>query len=394
MKGRIFGCMLMVIGTSIGGGMLVLPSATALGGFYKSILFLTLAWLVMLIGALYIAEVNSWFHRDNNLVSMAKHTLGRVGQIVTWFLYLGLLYSLTSAYISGGSGVTQSLFQLIHLKLPNYLAVIIFTAILFVIVWLGVSSVDLANRLLMTVKFIAFVGVIALILPHAHLAQLPHGHAVKLVTQISVIITSFSFAGSVPTFCSYLNYDMRATRISIIGGSFITLLCYYIWVATVQGSVGVGTLHGMLSGNTAKELTIVLSKIASSGLVSTFVHLFTSVCMVTAFISVSLGLADFMADGMGVKKQDKQLLVYGVTFIPPVCIALFFPSVFVTALSYAGIFCLILLMLLPALMAWFGRYHRDGVESSIHVFGGKPLLFIEVVLAIILIVTSVVQKFH
>jgi tyrosine-specific transport protein len=392
MNSRIVGCMLMVIGTSIGGGMLVLPSATALGGFYKSILFLTLAWLVMLIGALYIAEVNSWFHRDNNLVSMAKHTLGKVGQVVAWVTYLGLLYSLTSAYISGGSGVTQSLFQLIHFKLPNYLSVILFTIILAAIVWMGVKSVDRVNGLLMIVKFIALAGVILLILPHAHLAQLPQGHALKLITQVSVIITSFSFAGSVPTFCSYLDYDMRAARIAIIGGSFITLLCYYIWVATIQGAVSVGTLHGILSGNTAMELTSVLSKIANSGVISTFVHLFTSVCMVTAFINVSLGLADFLADGMGVNKQDHQLLVYGVTFIPPVCIALFFPAVFVTALSYAGIFCLILLMLLPALMAWFGRYHRDGVASSIHVFGGRPLLLIEIVLAVTLIVITILQK--
>ena len=42
--------------------------------------------------------------------------------------------------------------------------------------------------------------------------------------------------------------------------------------------------------------------------------------------------------GEGTKAaNDSKLLVYGVTFIPPLLITLFYPQIFVSALSYAGI---------------------------------------------------------
>ena len=185
---------------------------------------------------------------------------------------------------------------------------------------------------------------------------------------------------------------MRAIRIAVVGGSFITLLCYIVWLAVIQGAVSTTALSSMLSVNTAEALTTALSKIADSSFISTFVHLFMGVCTVTAFISVSLGLSDFLADGMQVKKKDHQLLVYGVTFIPPVCISLFYPAIFVTALSYAGIFCLILLLLLPALMAWSGRYRRDSVDSTVSVWGGKFALLFTILIAVVFIAIAVVQR--
>ena len=393
MKGKVFGCILMVIGTSIGGGMLVLPSALTLSGVYNSISMLVIIWLIMLSGALYIAEVNNWLHRDNNIISMAKHTLGKPGQAIAWITYLGLLYSLTSAYISGGAGVTQSLFQVMHAHLPNYLGVLIFTVVLAAIVWFGVASVDKANRFLMLLKFLVLIGVIVLIAPHTHKALLHSGSIKSLLPTLTVVITSFSFAGSVPTFCSYLDYDMRSIRIAIIGGSFFTLLCYIVWVLVVQGAVDTTTLSAMMHQNTPKVLTYTLAKIASSGLISSFVHAFTIICMITAFISVTLGLSDFLADGMGVKKQDNKLLVYAVTFIPPVLISLFYPAIFATALGYAGIFCLILLLLLPALMSWFGRYRRSELDSTVSVGGGKGLLLLIMLIAVVLIAISIYQKF-
>ena len=56
MKSRLIGCTLLVIGTSIGGGMLALPVITAAGGFLKSSLLLIFAWLTMTIGALFYSR--------------------------------------------------------------------------------------------------------------------------------------------------------------------------------------------------------------------------------------------------------------------------------------------------------------------------------------------------
>ncbi len=391
---KLIGSTLLIIGTAIGGGMLALPSVTANSGFWSSSLLLVFAWCVMTIGALLIAEVNLWLHQDNNIISMAKQTLGKSGAIVAWICYLALLYALVAAYISGGSGVVQSLFISAKVSMPHWINSLIFTAILGAIVWHGIRSVDHVNRVLMTIKLLALALLILLIIPHVKTHALTVGNTHHLLGAITVVITSFGFASNVPTLCAYVNYDAKMIRRAIIIGSVITLSCYLIWDAVVQGSISGHWLSKIAQdSNTTAELTQALSQISHSGTISFSAHLFASICMLTSFLGVSIGLSDFLSDGLKLKKQGNKLLIYGVTFLPPLAIALFYPQAFIAALSYAGIFCLILLALLPSLMAWYGRYHKK-LAKGYQVFGGKMLVMAEMIIASVLLIIVIIQKIH
>lgn len=393
MKNKLLGCILLIIGTSIGGGMLALPVVTASGGFFHSVILLVAAWLAMTVGALFMAEVNLWFHRDNNIVSMARITLGKAGEVIAWITYLGLLYALISAYIAGGSGVLQSILSLAHIDLPDWSGAIAFTLILGIIVWRGIDSVDKTNRLLMSVKLFAFIAIVALLTKHIQWTNLNGGHIKSLFPAVTVVVTSFGFAGSIPSFCSYLDYDRTSIRKAIWIGSSVTLIAYIVWLAAAQGTISAHDLNHMnLHGNTTEMLTQRLSSIAHNPWLSTFAHLFASICMFTSFIGVSLGLSDFLADGMRVKKSENKLLVYGVTFVPPLLITWFYPKIFISALGYAGICCLILLMLLPGLMAWSGRYRKTSKNRLSFVKGGKVILAIEIIIAIIFLIMAIVEK--
>jgi tyrosine-specific transport protein len=392
--GKLIGTTLLVIGTAIGGGMLALPTVTANSGFWSSSLLLVFAWGVMTVGAFLLAEVNLWLHEDNNIVSMAKHTLGKSGAVIAWICYLALLYALVAAYISGGSGVVQSLFIGANMRTPHWVSSLIFTAILGAIVWHGIRSVDHVNRVLMTIKLLALVLLIILITPHVKTHALTIGNTHHLLGAITVVITSFGFATNVPTICAYLKYDAKTIRRAIMIGSIVTLCCYLIWDAIVQGSISGHWLTKIASdNNTTAELTQALSQVSHSPLISFSAHLFASICMLTSFLGVSIGLSDFLSDGFKIKKQGNKLLIYGITFLPPLAIALFYPQAFITALSYAGIFCLILLALLPSLMAWYGRYHKK-LAKGYQVFGGKSLVIAEMVIASALLVIVIVQKIH
>ena len=111
---KIVGGILLIIGTSIGGGMLALPVATAALGIHYAILFLCICWLIMTGGALLLLEVNLALPEGTNIISMAKHTFGFPGQLLAWITYLFLLYTLLSGYISGGSDVLTSLLASAH----------------------------------------------------------------------------------------------------------------------------------------------------------------------------------------------------------------------------------------------------------------------------------------
>ena len=67
----------------------------------------------------------------------------------------------------------------------------------------------------------------------------------------------------------------------------------------------------------------------------------------------------------------------------------FYPDAFVRGLNYAGLGCFILMVLLPPLMVWRGRYYRALALGQGHeefrVSGGKFLLALLMIFATLMI---------
>ena len=88
------------------------------------------------------------------------------------------------------------------------------------------------------------------------------------------------------------------------------------------------------------------------------------------------------------KKGKQSLLLHVIALLPPLLIVLFYPGVFLSALTYAGIICLILLALLPILMVWRGRYQLPALQGQANhyqVKGGKGSLILALIATIILL---------
>jgi tyrosine-specific transport protein len=377
---KLVGSILLVAGNAIGAGMLALPIATAQVGFMGSLILLCVGWAVMTAGALLLLEVNLWLPKHSNIISMAKATLGPLGEIVAWITYFLLLYSLLCAYIAGGSDLLHNLLFKSGINLPQWLAAILFTLMFSTVVFFGIHAVDYTNRGLMTFKFASYFFLIFLLMPFvtAHELTVSHLSYLTSTSALTVTITSFGFAAIVPSLRVYFGGDAKKLILSIVIGSFIPLVCYILWNAVVMGVVpfaGEGGLLAILHSKTStSDLVNTLSISATGNLISLFTKLFTSVCLLTSFLGVALSLADFLADGLQLEKIGMQrFFIHFLTFLPPLVIVLFFPNAFIKALEYAGIYCIILLVLLPAWMAWRGRYHHQ-IDKGFMMFGGKWLL--------------------
>lgn len=398
MISKVIGGVLLIIGTSIGAGMLALPVATASGGFYNSVLLFLGAWFITVIGAFFILEANLWLPENTNLISMARKNLGAIGQLVTWISYLLLLYSLLSAYTAGGADLLTNLFKFAHLNVPNWLSSILFTVILGAAVYKGVYVVDLTNRSLMAVKLTAYVLLVLMVLPHVEHLKLLNGNYKLLGGAIMVVITSFGYATIIPSLRYYFKSNVNALRLTIALASLSSLVIYILWVLAVQGTVPSngpdGLVPMMTSGHTASDITTALSGIAKSKIIPNLTRLFTAVCITTSFLGVALCLSDFLSDGFRVEKKSlsgKWLVTLG-TFLPPLLLVLFYPGVFIAGLTYAGIFCVILLILLPALMVWSGRYIKKNAHGY-KTWGGKPLVALEIIISVALLIYAIVQVF-
>lgn len=366
---RIIGAILMIAGTSIGGAMLSLPMATAAGGYFPSIGFLVLAWMAMTFGAVLIMEVNFWLPKGSNMITMARQTLGVSGELITWFVYLSLLYCLLAAYLAGGSDLVNGLLSFIHIHLTHALDLLIFLFLFGTIAFLGIQSVDWVNRGIMFLKLMSFFLLALCITPYFKVSGFVYNKPSALLVTVMTMITSYGFAIIVPSIRSYFNDNHRKIRIAVYVGSLVPLFCYIIWQTVIFASLPrtgqFGLVQLMHSAHPITDLMVAIEHISQQGWVHYTSTVFTSVCIITAFLGVSLCLLDFLSDGMRVKNEGvMRVIIALIAFVPSAVLILYVPKLFLAAINFAGILCVILLMLIPALMAFCGRNKAFVLEAQ------------------------------
>lgn len=392
MNSKLIGGTLLIVGTTIGAGMLALPVATAQLGFLGSVILLIGCWAVMTACSFLFLEVNLQLPDNSNLISMAGATLGMIGQTVAWVFYLLLLYSILSAYIAGGGDLFHYILAKQGIAIPFWSAALIFSFMFGVVVYFGIRLVDYVNRGLMFGKMGAFLLLAIVIAPFVTMDNLGQGDFGFLIAPASVKVTAVSFACLliIPSLRTYFGSDIKSLRIAIFFGTFIPLLCYIAWDAVIMGVIPIEGTPGLKqilnSQNSNSDLVAALSSLLNSNVVNLFAKFFTSICMVTAFLSVSLSLSDFLSDGFRVPKKGLgKPFIFALTFIPPITIAIFFPNAFLRGLEYAGLSILILMVFLPPLMAWRSRYHKSFAQGDYRVKGGKFLLSLLIVFATLML---------
>lgn len=395
MDTKMTGGVLLIVGTSIGGGMLGLPIVTAQSGFISSTLLLIAIWALMTFCALLIMEVNLWFPPRNNIITMARATLGKPGEWIAWGSYLLLLYALLTAYVSGGTALLHQVFGLIPVLLPEWIYSFLFVVIFGYIVYLGITPVDYVNRLLMIMKFGSLFALIMMALPYVQINHLMLGHPFYLTSTVTFIVTSFGFATIVPSLRSYFNDDIKKLRRTILIGSVIPLFCYIFWDFAILGSVpradNLTLKETSIGGGSATDISQSLSHFLQNGSITSLANLFTVICLLTAFLGVALCLVDFLSDGLKIDKTKKRgWLIYALTFIPPLGMVWFKPAIFIQSFHYAGICAVILIVLLPAWMTFSGRYHKKlrGLKHY-QVKGGKWPLLTVMALAFVIILFGI-----
>ncbi|MHA7840258.1 MAG: amino acid permease [Gammaproteobacteria bacterium] len=393
---KIWGGIFLVIGTSIGAGILALPLANAVVGFWWSSCLMILCWCAMTFSALLLLEVNLWLPEGSNLITMVGATLGRWGQGLAWFVMLLLLYALLSGYIAGGSDVLSSL--RLPGQWPYSLNAIAFTTVLGMVVSWGTCSIDYVNRCFMSVKLLAFIALLIFIFPHVQINHLQTPlKAYQLLAPLTVIITSFGYGVIIPSLRTYFESDLNQLRRVVFIGSLIPLACYLLWDFVIMGVIPLhsktGLLHMLHSGHSTSELMHALDQQLQSHRITVVSRLFTSISMITSFLGVALALSDFLADGFHIKKTHfSRLKIDVLTFMPPLLVVLFYPGVFIKALNYAGILCGVLLILLPCAMAWRGRYIVK-IARGWQVKGGKPALLLGMATGIVVVVLGIMETF-
>lgn len=373
--GHLCGGILLVAGTAIGAGMLALPVVTAEGGFWPSLGVYALCWLFMTCTGLLLLELCLRLPPDANLVSMAGAYLGRFGKAFAWVLYLFLFYCLSIAYVSGGGGL---LLGWLGMPLPAWAGSLLFVALFAPFVYFGARAVDRINWLLMTGLVLSYLGFLALGVRHVSAANLQVSSWPLSLKALPVIFTAFSYQGVIPTLSTYMKRDAKRLRIAIVAGTSLAFLIYILWELLILGIVPLEGERGLAQAMRDQISAVEpLKSHLGLGVVYALGQSFAFFAITTSFIGVTLGLMDFLADGLRMPKLGlRRLFLAALTFLPPLAIALTYPKIFLKALGLAGgIGCALLLGFLPVLLVWIAR-KREPAEQQMLGGGRKVLLLL------------------
>ncbi|WP_121966020.1 aromatic amino acid transport family protein [Myroides sp. N17-2] len=355
MNSKLIGSSLIIAGTAIGGGMLAMPIISSGVGFIGITIVMILIWLAMCYTAILLVETYKDNNPEDGLSTMTYKYLGRAGSIVTGISMLTLMYALVSAYIAGGSDILRlNLSKWLDTDVSPQITAFIFTILFGGIVGLGARIVDIATRWIFIIKLLFLFIVIVVICGHIkidNLLQMPL-ESKLFYSSIPVIFTSFGFHIVVPSMVKYLNGDIKLLKKAFIYGSLLPLVVYLIWQLSILGSIEPETFFAIIKETKGLEAVIVaVNGVSDSKWMNIPLNIFFSAAILTSFLGVALALFDYVKDLSKKKTFGKNaVILYLITFIPPLLFALYYPKGFVIALSYAAISVVITSLFIPVLM--------------------------------------------
>jgi tyrosine-specific transport protein len=173
------------------------------------------------------------------------------------------------------------------------------------------------------------------------------------------IITAFGFSILIPSIRRMIPNIQQLERVLWMG-SLVPLVCYIIWETLIFGIIPrsgeLGLEHLAYLPNPIDHIMLSIAQYTQDESVIFTSKIFTSVCVITAFLGVSLSLSDGINDLLNPSHRGaprfKKRWVHLLTFVPPIIFVLFLPQVFVAGISLAGIICVILLMMIPGIMMY------------------------------------------
>jgi tyrosine-specific transport protein len=361
-KFTVFSAAFLVAGTIIGGGMLALPVAVAVNGFFPSAVYMIIAWGMMTLTALLFLEVGLWLEPGVHVISMTSRLLGNWGRAIAWVLYLFICYASLVAYAAaGGTQAVAFIEAVAGWTLNHFSGVALFIFLLCAALYAGTKTVGRVNTVLFLGLIGAYLGLVGMGFDELNPEYLERSIWKGAWLGLPLFLTSFSFQTMVPSLTPYLQRNRRALQIAIIGGTTLSLIIYLVWQALIMGIVPLEGPHGLLEAwRIGEPATQFVSEHVEGYHVALLANFFAFFAIVTSFLGIGLGLWDFLSDGLKVPEKGKgQLLLGALIVFPTLIFATQLERVFYLALEATGGYGdTILNGLIPVMLVWAGRYYE------------------------------------
>jgi tryptophan-specific transport protein len=348
----------LVAGGAVGAGMFALPLISAGAWFLWSSLGLGVVCLFTYMAASLLVDVNVKYPAGSSFDTLVGDILGRPWSALNNISIAFIMFVLMYAYITAGAGILahsmEALFGSTFEQSRPILSLVFASSVAFFI-WFGTSAVSRVSTLLMVAMCASFVTANSALITTAEFSELltqPSANIEYLWSAIPVFVTALACAGLVPSLSNHYENKPSEIRLSILLGLLLALVVYLVWLTSTLGNISRDNFVSVASdGGGLNALVRTLQQGTDNSLTRFSLTWFSHFAVATSFLSIGLGLVDFLIDRFNFKVNSLgRAKSVCLAFLPPLVASAVAPYGFVSAIGYAGFFVAFSFFIVPALM--------------------------------------------
>ncbi|NOH63370.1 aromatic amino acid transporter [Vibrio sp. RE88] len=396
-KPSTFGGACIIACVCVGAGMLGLPTAGAGAWTLWSAIVLSITMLIMSASGCLLLEALKDYPYRSSFSSVTKDLLGKrisfINNLMIYFVGGTLLY----AYITSSGMIIHD-----YMGIDPKLASILFVVFFSIFVWHSTKVVDRISVILMLFMGFSFVfsvtGLVKNIDINILVNQTKFAQGQYIFALLPIALASFGYHHTVSSMRDYYLDERRAQK-AILGGTFIALCIYLIWLMSVYGNLSRSEFPEIIAqGGDINVLLQHLKTSLSAADLYKVISAFSAAAILSSFIGVGLGVFDFLADALQFEDNNRgRTKTWVATFIPPLLISLLFPFGFLVAIGYASAAAAIWACIIPAMLVRKVRLRNpvlsENPNSSYRVIGGDWVLICVSLFGALIIFIQIVSFF-
>lgn len=370
-----FEAIAMIVGNSIGTGIVAVPYLAAKNNLFTVIWMVILGYVINVIMHLIIAEL-SYNNGGVQLVKSFENELftGKFKKIFSWMVFgiygLAIIVGV-SGNINGGAQIFVNWFHL-----PMMIAQLCYYTIAAVVVFVGMKAVGIAQKYavfaMLLIVIAMTIGTFTGTLNPASFADLKLNNMLGLYSMI-VFATSANYA--IAQVVKGLDGDIKAIRSTVFTGFAISSVLVLIVTSTVL--IGTG-------GECSKELAYMELGEHIGGWAILLAGIFSLVALLTTFWAQTLGLRDIVHEQINTGNK----LSWLIATLPSLLFALFGVNSFIVL---TRIMSGVSILMSIALIITYGRSRkRAGCSPICGVVGKLPFQILMLLSTIVSAIGAVI----
>jgi tyrosine-specific transport protein len=333
----------MITGMTIGAGILGIPYVVAQVGLKIGLLYIFILGVVMLSLNLMLGEIAVRTQDSLQIAGLVGKYLGRWPKYFMNVLVIFGSFGALLAYIAGEGQALTALFG------GNPLVwSVIFWSIGSVMVWRGLQTIKVAEKILSIIVMSIILGVSLYILKDFHAAYWAYTDVSKIFLPYGVILFALNGMPAIIEAHALLPKDNKSFKKALIIGSLIPIAIYILFALAVVGATGVQTSEIATIGLGQKFGTVIL----------VFSNIFAILAMSAGFIGSGIALKQSFVWDSKINRFLAEFLVIGV----PIVLFILGIRQFITILSIAGGAVIGVEAMLLVFVCWQARKKGDATN--------------------------------